>query len=109
MRKTVDLIVDASWALPIAPENRVFDEYSGAVAAGRIAAVGQRPAIHAQFSSECLVARPQSVVMPGLVDAHGHAAMTLLRGVADDQPLEVWLNEHIWPLEARRMSEQFVI
>jgi 5-methylthioadenosine/S-adenosylhomocysteine deaminase len=108
MRTNVDLIVDATWALPIAPENRVLEGHSVAVSAGRITAFGARAAIHAEYTSECIVSKRQSVLLPGLVNAHGHAAMTLLRGVADDPPLAVWLNEHIWPLEARHMSEQFV-
>ena len=48
------------------------------------------------------------ILMPGLVNAHGHAAMSLLRGYADDLPLRPWLEKHIWPAEARHVSEEFV-
>ena len=53
---------------------------------------------------ECL----EHAVMPGLVNAHTHAAMSLFRGLADDLPLMEWLQQHVWPAEARHMSEDFV-
>jgi 5-methylthioadenosine/S-adenosylhomocysteine deaminase len=108
MRKSADLIVDAGWALPIAPENRVVENSSVAVAAGAIVAFGSSDAIHREYEASTRLTRPNAVLMPGLVNAHGHAAMTLLRGVADDPPLDVWLNEHIWPLETRHMGEELV-
>jgi cytosine/adenosine deaminase-related metal-dependent hydrolase len=52
--------------------------------------------------------RPAHVLMPGLVNAHTHAAMTLFRGLADDLPLETWLNGHIWPAESRWVTPDFV-
>ena len=51
---------------------------------------------------------PGHVLMPGLVNAHGHAAMTLLRGYADDMPLSAWLNDKIWPLESQWVSSEFI-
>lgn len=51
---------------------------------------------------------PGHTLMPGLVNAHGHAAMTLLRGYADDMPLDRWLNEKIWPLEGKWVAPDFV-
>ncbi|MCY1185962.1 5-methylthioadenosine/S-adenosylhomocysteine deaminase [compost metagenome] len=48
------------------------------------------------------------LLAPGLVNAHGHAAMSLFRGLADDLPLMTWLQEHIWPAEARWVGEDFV-
>src|SRR5213078_3763718 len=51
---------------------------------------------------------PQHVLIPGLVNAHTHASMTLMRGLADDLPLMKWLNDHIWPAEARHLSGDFV-
>jgi 5-methylthioadenosine/S-adenosylhomocysteine deaminase len=109
MPKTpVELIIDARWVLPIAPRNEVLEQASVAVAQGRIAAVGPREAIHGAFEPDAIVDLGAHVLLPGLVNAHGHAAMSLLRGFAEDAPLEQWLNEHIWPLEARLVSEQFV-
>ncbi|HEX7034741.1 MAG TPA: TRZ/ATZ family hydrolase [Pseudomonadales bacterium] len=108
MPKTqAELIVDARWVLPIAPENRVLEHASVAVAEGRILAVGPRAEVHAAFEGAPLEL-PNHVLLPGLVNAHGHAAMTLMRGFAEDAPLDKWLNEHVWPLEARLVSEAFV-
>jgi 5-methylthioadenosine/S-adenosylhomocysteine deaminase len=107
-RTQVDLIIDARWVLPIAPQNEVLEHASVAVADGRIRAVGPRDAVHATHEATVTRDLAEHVLLPGLVNAHGHAAMTLLRGFAEDAPLEQWLNEHIWPLEARLVSEQFV-
>lgn len=103
-----DLIIDARWVLPIAPVNTALEEASVAIAGGRIRAVGPRETVHADWSAREVLALADHAVLPGLVNAHGHAAMTLLRGFAEDAPLAEWLNEHIWPLEARLVGEGFV-
>ena len=51
---------------------------------------------------------PQQVLIPGLINLHTHAAMALLRGIADDLPLMDWLKTRIWPAEARHISAAFV-
>jgi 5-methylthioadenosine/S-adenosylhomocysteine deaminase len=61
-----------------------------------------------QFPGSERLSLPHHVLLPGLVNAHGHLAMTLLRGLAEDLPLEAWLKERIWPIEARIVSEAFV-
>ena len=55
-----------------------------------------------------IIELPGHVLLPGLVNSHGHAAMSLLRGYADDQPLMTWLEQHIWPAEATHVSADFV-
>jgi 5-methylthioadenosine/S-adenosylhomocysteine deaminase len=103
-----ELIIDARWALPIAPDNRVLDRASLAISDGTILAVGPSPEVHSRFSARDNLTLDHHVLMPGLVNAHGHAAMSLLRGFAEDAPLHEWLQDHIWPLEARLVSEGFV-
>ena len=103
-----DLIVDARWVLPIGPVNEVLTDHSLVVGDGRILAVAPTADVDRRYTATDRLRFGDHVVMPGLVNAHGHAAMTLLRGIADDQPLEVWLAEHIWPAEARWVSETFV-
>jgi 5-methylthioadenosine/S-adenosylhomocysteine deaminase len=105
---TCDLIIDARWVLPIAPQNRVLDQASVAVTQGRIQAVGPRAAIHQAWHCAAHLDLADHVLLPGLINTHGHAAMSLLRGYAEDAPLAEWLQEHIWPLEARLVSEAFV-
>lgn len=103
-----DLIIDARWVLPIAPVNEVLTGHSLVMGAGRILAVLPTSDVDVAFSAPERCTLDHHVLMPGLVNAHGHAAMTLLRGIADDQPLEIWLAKHIWPAEARWVSEAFV-
>jgi len=78
-----------------------------AVDKGRILAVLPASEAAERFSGPRLDL-PQQVLMPGLVNAHTHAAMSLLRGYADDLPLDPWLNEHIWPAESRWVGSEFV-
>ncbi len=61
------------------------------------------------YAEASVVELPHAVLMPGLVNAHTHASMSLFRGIADDLPLMEWLGEHIWPAEARWVDRQFVI
>ncbi|MFU8813959.1 MAG: TRZ/ATZ family hydrolase [Pseudomonadales bacterium] len=103
-----ELVIDARWVLPIAPVNDVRENASVAIAGGRIQAVGPHDQVHGQFAAARVVSLPDHVLLPGLVNAHGHAAMTLLRGLAEDAPVAEWLNDHIWPLERRLVSEAFV-
>ena len=100
-------MVHPAWILPIIPRGEVLSEHSLVVQQGRIAALLPTPEAE-QIEAEQHVHLPSQVLMPGLVNAHGHSAMSLLRGVADDAPLLTWLQDHIWPLEAHFVSEEFV-
>ena len=79
-----------------------------AVRDGLIEAVLPRAAAEARFPAYEKIALDEHVLIPGLVNAHTHAAMSLMRGLADDLPLMRWLEEHIWPAEAKHVSPQFV-
>jgi 5-methylthioadenosine/S-adenosylhomocysteine deaminase len=107
-KSPIELLIDARWVLPIAPVNDVREHASVAVSGGRILAVGPREPMHARFAAAEIVSLPNHVLLPGLVNAHGHAAMTLLRGLAEDAPVAEWLNDHVWPLEGRLVDEAFV-
>ncbi len=107
-KPTADLILDPSWILPIVPSRTVLTDHSVAVGDGKIIAMGPTAAIHEQFHATAIQRLDGQVLMPGLVNAHGHAAMVLLRGLAEDMPLEAWLRERIWPIEAQCMSPDFV-
>lgn len=103
-----DLIIEARWLLPIAPRNEVLEHAAMAVRDGRILALGSPAELDARYRPASRVSLPQHVLLPGLVNAHGHAAMTLLRGYAEDAPLQEWLQDKIWPLEARLVDAAFV-
>jgi 5-methylthioadenosine/S-adenosylhomocysteine deaminase len=103
-----DLIISARWIVPVEPVGAVLEEHAVVVRNGRILAVLPRAAALDSYPSAVRIDRPDHVLLPGLVNAHTHAAMTLFRGMADDLPLETWLNQHIWPAETRWVTSDFV-
>jgi len=103
----VDLRVDARWIVPVEP--------SGALTAHALIADGGRVvdllptfAADARYAPRERATLSRHVLLPGLVNAHTHAAMTLFRGIADDVPLTTWLTEHVWPRETKFVSPEFV-
>ncbi len=104
----VDLVIQARWIIPVEPRGTVLDHHAIAVRDGRIVAVLPAADAATRFTATRTIDRPQHVLLPGLINAHTHAAMTLFRGMADDMPLEEWLGEHIWPAEGRWASPDFV-
>jgi 5-methylthioadenosine/S-adenosylhomocysteine deaminase len=105
--KTADLRIDAGWIVPVVPDNTLLSGHSLLVQDGRIAALLPSDEADLWVSRE-RVHLPNHLMIPGLVNLHTHAAMTLLRGYADDLPLMTWLNDHIWPAENRHVSPAFV-
>lgn len=106
-RPAVDLRVDARWIVPVEPAG-TLELASLVVDAGRIVAVLPTGEAESRYAAREVLALPQHVLIPGLVNAHTHAAMALLRGIADDVPLKAWLEAHIWPREGRFVSPEFV-
>jgi 5-methylthioadenosine/S-adenosylhomocysteine deaminase len=103
----VDLRIDARWIIPIQPAG-ALSNHSLIVDAGCVVALAATAGVERAFAPREHVTLPTHVVLPGLVNAHTHAAMTLLRGIADDIALKPWLEEHIWPREGRFLSPEFV-
>jgi 5-methylthioadenosine/S-adenosylhomocysteine deaminase len=104
--RIVDLRIDAAWVVPVDPAGALA-EHALIVDAGRIVEV-VRAGDTVRYAPRAHVSLPYHVIIPGLVNAHTHTAMTLLRGIADDVPLQPWLTDHIWPREARFLSADFV-
>jgi len=96
-----ELLVLADVIVTQDDQRRVIRDGAVAVAGDTITAVGPRREIEAATQAEKIIDLGHALLMPGLVNAHGHAAMSLFRGVADDLPLMDWLQHHIWPLEKR--------
>jgi len=94
--------------VPVEPAGAVLEQHAVAVRDGKIEAVLPAPQGRARFPGYDELALENHVLMPGLVNAHTHAAMSLLRGLADDLPLVRWLEEHIWPAETKHVSRDFV-
>ncbi len=108
MAHPVDLVIEARWIVPIEPRGAVYENHALAVHQGRIVALCPIEEARIRFQAAQQVMCPRHALMPGLVNAHTHAAMSLLRGYADDLPLMQWLQGHIWPAEQRWVSEDFV-
>jgi len=104
----VDLLISARWVIPVEPAGAVLDDHSVAVAGGRIVAVLPQAQAAERFQAREHLRLDRHALIPGLVNLHTHAAMTLLRGLADDLPLMAWLKDHIWPAESRHVSPEFV-
>ena len=105
--QNADLLVLPRWIVPVEPASVVLEEHALVVRDGRI--VDLLPADFARqaWKARETLALPQHAVMPGLVNIHTHAAMSLLRGLADDLPLMDWLQNHIWPAEGAHVSRRF--
>jgi 5-methylthioadenosine/S-adenosylhomocysteine deaminase len=103
-----DILIVPRWCVPVVPAGTVLERHAVAVSDGRIEAILPVAEAQARYQPSALIDRPQHVLIPGLINAHTHAAMTLFRGLADDMRLEAWLREHIWPAERRWVSPELV-
>ncbi len=104
----VDLIIAARWIVPVEPDGLVLDNHAMVIHEGTIRAVLPIADAAEHYAAATHIERPHHVLIPGLVNAHTHAAMSLFRGMADDLPLAEWLERHIWPAEGRWASTEFV-
>ena len=105
----IDTIIEARWIIPAEPYGLVLENHAIAIDKGVIQAVLPASEISRQFSPVEHIVLPQHVLIPGLINLHTHAAMALLRGLADGLPLMEWLNDHIWPAEIKHVNEDFVL
>ncbi len=103
----LDLLLLPEWIVPVEPAGVVLREHALGIRDGRIVLIAPRAQALALPAAERREL-PGTLLAPGLVNAHGHAAMSLFRGLADDLPLMTWLQEHIWPAEAKWVGEDFV-
>ena len=106
--QSIDTLVTARWVVPVEPDGRVLEDHAVAILGGRILAVLPAAEARARYDAREVVDRPSHVLMPGLVNAHAHAAMTLLRGRAENLQLGPWLREGVWPLERRWVGPEYV-
>jgi 5-methylthioadenosine/S-adenosylhomocysteine deaminase len=106
--KTVETLISARWVVPIVPRGAVLADHSVAIDQGRILAVLPTAEARLRFEPAQHVQLTRHALAPGLINAHCHAAMNLLRGAGDDLPLARWLGERIWPLERALVGERFV-
>jgi len=107
-REACDVLIEAGWVVPVVPHGVVLEDHAVAVSGDRIVAVLPVSEARVRFDAKETVSRPDGMLVPGFVNTHVHNPMTLLRGVADDLPLKVWLQQHIWPIEAAVIGPDFV-
>lgn len=106
--QSIDLLIEPRWLIPVEPHGVVLEDQAVAVDGDRIVAVLPVREARARYAPRERVELPEHALIPGLVNAHTHNPMTLMRGLADDLPLMRWLQEHIWPAEAKFMGPEFV-
>ena len=104
----VDTLLHARWIIPVSVGDPILEGHSLAIRGGRILEILPSAEARGKYIAEHEQTLAEHALIPGLVNAHTHTAMSLLRGIADDLPLMTWLHEHIWPAEARWVSEEFV-
>jgi 5-methylthioadenosine/S-adenosylhomocysteine deaminase len=104
----VDLMIEARWIVPVEPHAVVLENHAVVVQDDRIVALLPIADARASYAPRERVELGEHALIPGLINSHTHNPMTLLRGLADDLPLMVWLQQHIWPAEAKVMGPEFV-
>jgi 5-methylthioadenosine/S-adenosylhomocysteine deaminase len=103
----IDILIDARWVIPVNPHDTVLKNHSVAIHDGRILDI--LPTAEAdKYQAASRHNLSTHALIPGLINAHTHASMNLMRGLADDLPLMTWLNDHIWPAEHKWVNEEFV-
>lgn len=106
--QTVDLIINARWLVPVSPSQQVLENHAVIIKDSRIVALLPQEEAKHQYTSATIHTMDQHCLIPGLINNHGHSAMTLFRGLADDMPLMTWLNDNIWPAEGQFVGDNFV-
>jgi 5-methylthioadenosine/S-adenosylhomocysteine deaminase len=107
MKNPVDLIINARWLLPIVPQNSLLENKAVVIQLGKIIDICDFNIAAEKYQANETVNLSNHVLMPGLINLHTHAAMNLMRGLADDLPLMPWLEQHIWPAETQYVSPSF--
>jgi len=103
-----DWVITARYIVTVNSEHRIIENGALAVLNGRIQAIGTATEINRRFQPKARLDRPDALIAPGLINTHTHAAMSLLRGIADDRRLQDWLENYIFPAEAKNVTPEFV-
>jgi 5-methylthioadenosine/S-adenosylhomocysteine deaminase len=105
---SIDLLLHARWLVTVDSDNRVLEHHCLTIDGGRIIDILPSSEARTHYQAKQEQHFDKHVLMPGLVNTHTHAAMNLMRGIADDLPLMEWLQQHIWPTEAKWVNSDFV-
>ena len=102
----VQTIIEAGWVMPMAPKGAILEHHSVLIDEGKIVGIVPTPQAKDIEANE-RISLPDHIVLPGMVNAHTHAPMHLLRGMGADLALMDWLQTKIWPAEGKLMSHEF--
>ncbi len=108
-RIEIDTLISARWIIPVEPADIILNRHAIAVHQGIIRDILPLPEAKQRYQPQQTITLDDHVLIPGLINLHTHAAMTLMRGLADDLPLMEWLHQHIWPTENQHVNAQFVL
>ena len=112
MNQSVTTLITPRWILTLDesqnPQGGLLEDHTLVIENNLIKAILPNSQAKADFPNTKHIELPNQLLMPGFVNCHGHAAMSLFRGMADDLPLMTWLEEHIWPAEGNHVSAEFV-
>ena len=108
MKLNVDLIIEARWLCPVIPSNTLLEQQAVVIQSGKITEICSIALANEKYQTVETVQLNEHILIPGLINLHTHAAMSLMRGLADDLSLMPWLEQHIWPAEAKLVSPSFV-
>jgi len=106
--ETIDTLIHARWIVPVNAKRDVLTDHSLAIRDGRIVDILPTDAAKTQYQAGNTMDLGDQALIPGFINAHGHAAMAMFRGLGDDLELMTWLNDHIWPAEGAWVSDDFV-
>lgn len=106
--RSIDTLIYAGWVIPVEPAADVLEHYAVAIDDGKIVDILPSDQAVSSYAASITHRLSGHVLIPGLINAHTHAAMNLLRGYADDLALMDWLQGHIWPAEQKWISKQFI-
>lgn len=104
----VDLLIQARWIIPVTPDSIIHEHHSLVIDKGRIIDIIPSSAALKKYQPSTLGKHDKHALIPGLINSHTHASMSLMRGIADDLPLMDWLQNYIWPLEQKWVGEAYV-
>lgn len=108
MSQQVDTIIKARWIIPVDDSKQILENHALVINHGHILDISPCESVEQQFNPTELINLTGHAIIPGLINSHTHACMSLFRGLADDMPLMDWLNNHIWPAEQQWVGEEFV-
>ncbi|HAF02149.1 MAG TPA: TRZ/ATZ family hydrolase, partial [Methylophilaceae bacterium] len=104
MTESVDLLIVARWLLPVVPEDTLLENHAVAIRDGKVIGICTNDESIKHYAAKETIILTEHVLMPGLINLHMHAAMVLMRGIADDVALMPWLEQHIWPAEQKYVT-----